>query len=65
MPLIADRVVVLGRVRGACSPTGAPDEILDDRDLLLRANLIHEHLHEHGGTRHSHDHDVEHHEGET
>ena len=30
---------------------GPPDEILDDRDLLIRANLIHEHLHEHGGTR--------------
>ena len=53
------------RDRAACWPTGAADEILGDRDLLiLRANLIHEHLHEHGGTRHSHDHDVEHHEAE-
>ena len=42
----------------------AANAILDDRDLLIRANLIHEHLHEHGGTRHSHDHDVEHHEDE-
>ena len=36
---------------------GAPAAILADRDLLIRANLIHEHLHEHGGIRHSHDHE--------
>ena len=63
MPLIADRVVVIGEERRvlADGPAGA---ILGDRDLLIRANLIHEHLHEHGGARHSHDHDVEHHEAE-
>ncbi len=64
VPLIADRVVVIGESRRVLAD-GRADEILDDRALLLRANLIHEHLHEHGGTRHSHDHDVEHHEGET
>ena len=62
MPLIADRVVVIGESRRVWRrPANA---ILDDRELLLRANLIHEHLHEHGGTQHSHDHDVEHHEAE-
>ena len=39
---------------GASWPTARPTEILGDRDLLIRANLIHEHLHEHGGARHSH-----------
>ncbi len=60
VPIIADRVVVLGENRRvlADGPTAA---ILADRDLLLRANLIHEHLHEHGAERHSHDHDLDHH----
>jgi cobalt/nickel transport system ATP-binding protein len=61
VPLIADRVIVLGENRRILAD-GRPDEVLGDRALLLRANLIHEHLHEHGGTRHSHDHDHEHHE---
>jgi cobalt/nickel transport system ATP-binding protein len=60
VPIIANRVVVLGENRRVLAD-GDPDAILDDRDLLIRANLIHEHLHEHGGTRHSHDHDMEHH----
>lgn len=60
VPLIAERVVVLGENRRVLAD-GKPAEILADRDLLIRANLIHEHLHEHGGTRHSHDHDLEHH----
>ena len=44
---------------GESSRTGPRAAILGDRDLLLRANLIHEHLHEHvGGTpvEHSHAH---------
>lgn len=61
VPLIAKRVVVLGENRRVLAD-GKPAEILADRDLLIRANLIHEHLHEHGGTRHSHDHDLEHHQ---
>ncbi len=61
VPLIAERVVVLGENRRVLAD-GEPAEILADRDLLIRANLIHEHLHEHGSTRHSHDHDLEHHE---
>lgn len=60
VPLIAGRVVVLGENRRVLAD-GAPEAILSDRELLIRANLIHEHLHEHAGTRHSHDHDVEHH----
>ena len=63
VPLIAERVVVLGENRRILAD-GRPAEILADRDLLIRANLIHEHLHEHGGTSHSHDHDLEHHEAE-
>ena len=63
VPLIAERVVVLGENRRVLAD-GRPGEILADRDLLIRANLIHEHLHEHGGTSHSHDHDLEHHEAE-
>ena len=61
VPLIAERVVVLGENRRVLAD-GKPADILADRDLLIRANLIHEHLHEHGGTRHSHDHDLDHHQ---
>jgi cobalt/nickel transport system ATP-binding protein len=62
VPIIANRVVVLGEDRRvlADGPTAA---ILADRDLLIRANLIHEHLHEHGGVSHAHEHDAEHHDG--
>ena len=60
VPIIADRVVVLGEDRRVLGD-GTPAEILGDRELLLRANLIHEHFHEHGSTRHSHDHEVDHH----
>ncbi len=57
VPIIAERVVVLGEDRRVLAD-GSPDVILDDRALLVRANLIHEHLHEHGGLRHSHPHPV-------
>jgi cobalt/nickel transport system ATP-binding protein len=60
VPLIADRVVVLGENRRVLAD-GAPATILEDRDLLIAANLIHEHLHEHSGLRHSHDHGLDHH----
>ncbi len=33
---------------------GSADEILGDQDLLLKVNLIHEHIHHHGDTVHSH-----------
>ncbi len=55
VPVIADRVVVLGEDRRVHAD-GAPADILGDRELLIAANLIHEHLHEHAGIRHSHPH---------
>jgi cobalt/nickel transport system ATP-binding protein len=60
VPIISNRVVVLGEDRRVLAD-GPAAEILADRDLLIRANLIHEHLHEHGGVRHAHAHDSEHH----
>ena len=36
--------------------TGSAEEILRDEELLLRVNLIHEHIHYHGQTAHSHIH---------
>ncbi len=33
---------------------GAVNEILEDQDLLLRVNLIHEHMHRHGEVTHRH-----------
>jgi cobalt/nickel transport system ATP-binding protein len=61
VPLIADRVIVLGENRKVMAD-GAPSTILEDRALLIRANLIHEHLHRHAGIQHAHEHDLEHHE---
>jgi cobalt/nickel transport system ATP-binding protein len=55
VPTIADRVVVLGENRRVLAD-GRPGEILEDTDLLLRANLIHAHLHGHCGVVHSHPH---------
>lgn len=36
--------------------SGSTDEILKDLDLLLKVNLIHEHMHSHGQTTHKHPH---------
>jgi cobalt/nickel transport system ATP-binding protein len=36
--------------------TGRADDILKDTDLLLRVNLIHEHMHRHGEISHKHIH---------
>jgi cobalt/nickel transport system ATP-binding protein len=58
VPLIADRVVVLSEDRRVVAD-GPPEAVLADRDLLIRVNLIHEHLHEHGSTVHSHPHEAE------
>ena len=55
VPLIANRVVVLGEDRRVLA-SGSPQEILGDRELLIRANLIHQHLHGHGGAQHVHEH---------
>ena len=56
VPVIAGRVIVLGEDRRILAD-GNPDEILGDRDLLIRANLIHAHLHEHEGVLHEHGHE--------
>jgi cobalt/nickel transport system ATP-binding protein len=55
VPLIANRVVVLGENRRVLA-SGSPEAILSDRGLLIEANLIHEHLHGHGGALHQHEH---------
>jgi cobalt/nickel transport system ATP-binding protein len=47
VPIIASRVVVLGEERRILAD-GVPEDILGDRDLLIRANLIHERLHRQG-----------------
>jgi cobalt/nickel transport system ATP-binding protein len=64
VPIIADRVVVLGEDRRILAD-GLPAAILADTDLLIRANLIHEHIHRHGAVRHVHAHDLDdgHHDG--
>jgi len=52
---ITDRAYVMAEDH-ALVAEGPPDEILNDLDLLLRVNLIHEHAHEHGGFIHRHGH---------
>jgi cobalt/nickel transport system ATP-binding protein len=44
VPIIATRVVVIGEERRVLAD-GTPEAILRDRELLIRANLIHEFLH--------------------
>jgi cobalt/nickel transport system ATP-binding protein len=39
---------------------GTPDQVLDDRDTLLAANLIHPHAHRHGRLVHAHPHGDDH-----
>jgi cobalt/nickel transport system ATP-binding protein len=39
---------------------GTPEEVLDDRDTLLAANLIHPHAHRHGRLVHAHPHASDH-----
>jgi cobalt/nickel transport system ATP-binding protein len=52
---IADRVLIMGENHTIVTE-GPPKKILDDLELLLRVNLIHEHVHEHEGILHSHGH---------
>ena len=47
VPIIATRVLVIGEERQILAE-GRSDEILGNRDLLIRANLIHPQLHEQG-----------------
>jgi cobalt/nickel transport system ATP-binding protein len=44
VPIIADRVVVIGEERRVLAD-GPAEHILGDRELLIQANLIHEQLH--------------------
>jgi len=52
---IADRAFVMDDTHRIVAD-GPPRKILDDLDLLLRVNLIHEHVHAHGKLFHSHGH---------
>jgi cobalt/nickel transport system ATP-binding protein len=61
VPLIADRVIVIGEDRRVLAD-GATATVLDDRALLIEANLIHEHLHRHAFLVHEHEHEEGHHE---
>ena len=53
----ADRLVVISEDHVVCAD-GTPADVLAQRDLLLRVNLIHEHSHRHGEdeTVHAHPH---------
>lgn len=53
VPVIAQRVIVIGEERTILAD-GPAAEILADHALLIRANLIHEHLHEQGVHDHAH-----------
>jgi cobalt/nickel transport system ATP-binding protein len=57
---IADRCLVLSEDHRRLGE-GAAVEILADRELLLRANLAHEHSHHHGAYVHVHSHERGHH----
>jgi cobalt/nickel transport system ATP-binding protein len=52
---ISDRAVVMDEGHSIVAE-GAPDRILGDLDLLLKVNLIHEHIHTHEDLMHSHGH---------
>jgi len=62
VPALATRAVVFGDQEHRPIADGHPEAILADIDLLIRANLVHEHLHAHGPLVHSHWHGrTEHH----
>jgi cobalt/nickel transport system ATP-binding protein len=48
VPTIASRVVVFGDQERHPVASGAAEAILADEEMLVRTNLIHEHLHRHG-----------------
>ena len=52
---IADQAYVMDE-RHSIVSQGPPKEVLNDLDLLLRVNLIHDHVHSHGNLFHSHSH---------
>lgn len=51
--LAADRLLVLGEDHRLLGDGPSPS-LLKDRDLLVRAGLLHEHVHTHSGTTHRH-----------
>jgi cobalt/nickel transport system ATP-binding protein len=57
---VCDRCLVLSQDHRLVAE-GTPGEILADRDLLARVNLVHEHPHRHGTLFHSHVHERGHH----
>jgi cobalt/nickel transport system ATP-binding protein len=61
---VADRCLVLSEEHRLIA-SGPPAEILADSDLLLAANLIHEHAHRHGRVVHAHPHSADHHRVKT
>lgn len=52
---LTDRVVVLSEEHRIVSD-GSPAQILKDKDMLLKVNIIHEHTHRHGDITHIHSH---------
>ena len=52
---IAERIIILGEDHHLAGE-GEPQQILGDRELLLSANLIHDHPHRHDGIEHYHPH---------
>jgi len=61
LDIVADRCLVFSEDHRIAAE-GPPTEILADRDLLLRVNLIHQHSHLHPGeTPHEHEHEPTHH----
>jgi cobalt/nickel transport system ATP-binding protein len=56
VPRIATRVVVFDDQLRKPAVSGPAAQILADDALLIRTNLIHEHLHRHGTLEHSHPH---------
>ncbi|HEY7802321.1 MAG TPA: ABC transporter ATP-binding protein [Dehalococcoidia bacterium] len=63
VPVIAERVIVIGEDRTILAD-GPPEQVLNDESLLIRANLIHEHLHQHAPVTHAHGHEPGVHHGE-
>ena len=51
VPIIANRVLVIGEERRILAD-GSPEEILNDHELLIKANLIHPQLHQYDGHVH-------------
>jgi cobalt/nickel transport system ATP-binding protein len=62
LDVVADRCLVFSEDHRIVAE-GTPSQILADRGLLLKVNLIHEHSHLHSGQPpHAHEHEAAHHE---